>query len=430
MSKRIFYGWWIVLACFIISFFVGGVIFFGFTAFFEPIRAEFGWSYAQISFAASLRGIEMGLLAPLVGFLVYRFGSRALIFCGTIAAGSGLILLSLTHSLAMFYGAFLLISFGAGGCTSVVTMTVVANWFRKKVGIAFGVMASGFGAGGLIVPPIVWSIEAYGWRPTLVILGLGMWALGVPLFFVIRNKPEQYGYVPDGETTTEANEDHKFQDQGEIGFKEALKSRAFLFLNIAEAIRLMTIAAVATHVMPYLSSLGIPRSICGLVAAAIPLCSIIGRFGFGWLGDTFDKRHVLATTFFFMGTGVFLFGYVKTLWIVVPFLLLFPPGFGGSMVLRGAIIRENFGRDTFGRLLGITMGAASIGGIIGPTLAGWVFDTLGSYNLVWHIFCGVSIGATALIMRIQKAAEPLVESNQLPPLKRAAMKKDILLLVL
>jgi MFS family permease len=187
MAKRIFYGWWIVVACFFISFYVGGVIFFGFTAFLEPIRAESGWSYAQISFAASLRGLEMGLLAPVVGFLVYRLGSRTLILCGTITVGAGLIFLSLTHSLAMFYGAFLLISFGAGGCTSVVTMAVVANWFRRKVGTAFGVMASGFGAGGIIVPVIVWSIGAYGWRATLVILSHRFLTISIPIRLDFRS---------------------------------------------------------------------------------------------------------------------------------------------------------------------------------------------------------------------------------------------------
>ena len=127
MFKKIFYGWWIVLACFLISFYVGGAIFFGFTAFFEPIREEFGWSYTQISLATSLRGLEMGIFAPLIGFLVDRFGARKLVFYGTIAVGLRLILLSLTQSLAMFYASFLLIAFGAGGCASVVFMTAVAQ---------------------------------------------------------------------------------------------------------------------------------------------------------------------------------------------------------------------------------------------------------------------------------------------------------------
>ena len=85
MEKKFFYGWWIVAACFFLAFYVGGIIFFGFTAFFDPLRKEFGWSYAQISFAASLRGLEMGIFAPVIGILVDRFGSRILIFCGTIA---------------------------------------------------------------------------------------------------------------------------------------------------------------------------------------------------------------------------------------------------------------------------------------------------------------------------------------------------------
>ena len=118
MIKKIIYGWWIVLACSFIGLYVGGVVHFGFTAFFEPIREEFGWSYTQISFAASLRGLEMGIFSPVVGFLVDRFGPRKLMLWGIITVGFGLILLSLTHSLAMFYAAFLLIAFGASGCTA------------------------------------------------------------------------------------------------------------------------------------------------------------------------------------------------------------------------------------------------------------------------------------------------------------------------
>ena len=131
--NRIFYGWWIVLAGFMISLYVGSVVFFGLTAFVEPIIHEFGWSYTQVSFASSLRGLEMGLFAPLVGFLVDRFGSRKLVFLGIIVIGLGLILLSRTQSLFMFYGAYVLIAFGAGGCTSVVLMVAIANWFNRNI---------------------------------------------------------------------------------------------------------------------------------------------------------------------------------------------------------------------------------------------------------------------------------------------------------
>ena len=405
MIKRVFYGWWITLACSLIGLYVAGAIFFGFTAFFEPIAAEFSWSYTQISFAVSLRGLEMGIFAPLVGFLADYFGPRKVLFGGAIATGAGLILLGQTQSLAMFYGAFVLLAFGAGGCTSVVTMTAVANWFRKKAGIALGVVGSGIGAGGLLVLPIVRLIDLYQWRTTLIILGLGMWAIGIPLSLVIRNRPEHYGYLPDGEVAGTSGQSHKIQDKGvEIGLKQALKMRTFLYLNLVEAARMMTIIAVFTHIMPYLSSVGMPRTTAGMVAAAIPLIGIIGRFGFGWLGDIYDKKHMMAVTIGLIIFGMLALSFVHMRWMIIPFLILYSLGHGGSMVIRAAIVREYFGRDSFGKMLGIIMGSASIGGIIGPTLAGWSYDTWGSYRPIWHVFWGLLSIAIILTLKLKPVA--------------------------
>ncbi len=408
VMKRVFYGWWVVLACSLISFYVAGAIFFGFTAFFEPIAEEFAWSYTQISFAVSLRGLEMGIFAPFVGFMVDRFGPRKVLFWGTIMVGIGLISLSFTQSLTMFYGSILLLAFGAGGCTSVVTMTAVVNWFRKKAGIALGVAGSGIGAGGLMLLLIVYLIDLYQWRTTLIILGLGMWAIGIPLSMIVRNRPEHYGYLLDGEAQSISGQSRKIQDKGvEVGLKEALKMRTFLYLNLVEALRMMTLMAVFTHVMPYLSSVGMQRSSASLVAGAIPLLSIIGRFGFGWLGDFYDKKHVMSLTLGLIILGILAFSFVHVRWVIIPFLILFPLGHGGSMVLRGSILREYFGRNSFGKMIGIIMGSASIGGIVGPTLAGWSYDTWGSYQLIWYVFMGLLIIAFTLTLKM----EPVTVEN-------------------
>jgi MFS family permease len=402
MIGKVFYGWWIVLACFLISLYVGAVVFFGLTAFVSPLREEFGWSYTQISFAASLRGLEMGIFAPIIGFLVDRFGSKKLLLAGAVTVGLGLLLLSQTRTLTMYYISFLLLALGAGGCTSVVTMTAVANWFHKNVGMALGVMASGFGASGLLVPLIVNLIDRYDWRVTLIILGLGMWAVGIPLSLIVRDKPEEYGHVLDGQPLKAPILDEGIRSEDtDIGFREAVKHKSFLYLNITETVRMMMVTAVVIHVMPYLSSLGVTRATSGLVAAAVPLVSIVGRFSLGWLGDLIDKRHALAITFLLMGSGLLAFCYVQVSWVIFLFLFLFPPGFGGSMVLRGAILRQYFGTASFGKLLGIIMGSASIGGIIGPTLAGWVFDTTADYRIMWFGLCGLSLLAVALTSRIQ-----------------------------
>jgi MFS family permease len=399
----IFYGWWIVLACFVISLYVSSIIFFGFTAFMEPIIKEFGWSYTQVSLATSLRGLEMGIFAPFLGFLVDRLGARKLMLAGSVTVGIGLILLSFTQSLAMFYIAFVLLSFGAGGCTSIVTMTVVANWFDKNAGKALGLMASGFGASGLFIPLIVWLIQVYHWRTTLVILGAGMWLLGIPLAFFIRDTPEQYGCLPDGKKSEPSRPEEL--PEANLSFKDAVREKSFLYLTLAEFIRLMIVTAVVTHVMPYLSSVGLPRSTAGLVAAGVPLFSIAGRLGFGWLGDIYNKKAVMIFTFFLMGLGMLAFCYVRSVWMLVLFLLLFPPSFGGTMVLRVSMLREYFGRGSFGRLLGIIMGSASLGGIVGPPVAGWVFDTWRSYYFAWLGFA-LSVGlAILMVMKIKSPAQ-------------------------
>lgn len=396
MFGQVYYGWWIVIACFFMNLYVGSIVFFSFTAFFEPIQREFGWSYTQISLASSLRGLEMGIFAPIVGVLVDRLGSRRLLLFGSIIIGLGLFTLSLTQSLPMFYASFVLIAFGAGGCTSVVTMTAVANWFHKNIGLALGIAASGFGASGLLIPLIVALIDKLGWRITLVLLALGMLIIGIPLSLVVRNRSGS-----SLEDSASYKKDEWMEEPVEVPLGEAIKSKPFIFLNVAETIRMMAVTAVVVHLMPYLATLGFHRSTGGIVAAALPLVSILGRFGFGWWGDRHDKRVVLAATFLILGGGLLVFSKVGEMKMVVLFLLLFSPGFGGSMVVRGAILREYFGKASFGKMLGIVLGSASIGGILGPTLAGYAFDRFGSYTMVWQLMSAVSMMAVVLALRMK-----------------------------
>jgi sugar phosphate permease len=419
MNRKIFYGWWIVLACLIINLYVSSILFFGFTAFIDPLIEEFGWSYTQVSFAVSLRGMEMGVFAPLIGFLADRYGARRLILAGVLAVGLGLVLFSRIQSLLMFYGVILLLGFGAGGCTTVVTTTVVATWFKKNLGKALGLMSTGFGASGLMIPLIVWLIDTFQWRATLLLLGVGVLVLGIPLVFVIRDKPEDYGFLPDGEPGLPGRPAETASPQkSQVRFWEALRHRSFLYLNLAEVVRMMLVSGVVTHSMPYLNNLGMSRATAGLVVAGIPLSSIIGRLGYGWLADHYPKRYVMALAFGAMGLGMMAFSYAAYPAMILLFLLFFPPSFGGSMVLRGAILREYFGSDYLGKMLGIVMGSAAMGGIVGPTLAGWFFDSVGSYQVLWMAFAGAISLAVPLVLRVKppwsrcraKPGAPLPES--------------------
>ena len=284
-----------------------------------------------------------------------------------------------------------------------VLMTAVANWFRKNVGLASGIAASGFGAGGLLVPVVVGLIEMYDWRMTIIILGLGMFVIVLPLSLLFHHKPEQYGYLPDGEV-----KDTVIFDDGLVvpqtvevnfGAKLALKTRAFWHMAVAYTCHILILSAIITHVMPYLSSIGIARSRSSLVATIIPLMSIGGRLGFGWLGDKTDKKRVLMAAFAMIGLGSLCFGYASVggAWLLIPFLVLFGIGYGGSNALRPSLLREYFGRASFGTIFGLIIGINMLGGIIGPTLAGWSFDNWGSYHGIWFVFAGLATAALTAI---------------------------------
>lgn len=403
MANKIFYGWWIVLAGFLLTFYISSIVFFGFTAFFEPLVKEFGWSYTQVSFAASLRGMEMGIFAPIIGYLVDRFGSRKMTIFGIVTAATGLFLLSATGSLPMFYAAFLLLGLGAGACTNIVVMTSVANWFHKNVSKALGIVSAGFGASGLMIPVIVMLIDSQGWRGALIILGIFLFLLGIPAALIIRDRPEKYGYLPDGvspETFAASEKPAGGKPHGSFG--NILRQRSFLLIGICECLRLMALSAVIIHIMPYLNQMGIPRLTAGYIAAGLPLLSIMGRFGLGWLGDIYDKRYLISVAYGLMAAGIISLCLVKVTFFLFLFLITFSMGFGGLAVLRSALLLEYYGRENFGKSLGTTLGAGSLGGVIGPPLAGLIYDLQGTYFTAWTIFFFLFVISCLLTLKIER----------------------------
>jgi len=381
-------------AGFFIAMYVSGFINFSFTAFFQPIAGDFGWSWAQVSFAASLRGLETGILAPVVGSLIYRWGPRKLVFTGATIIGLGLLLLSRINSLAAFYGAFILIAMGISTCVGVVPISTVGNWFQRKVTLATGILVSGTAMGGLMVPLATRLIDIFEWRTAVVILGFGAWGILLPLSLFFRHKPEQYGYLPDGDLdrklpTSEVQPSAQGNEL-DIGVKQILKSSTFWHITMAFSCHILVVNAVVTHVIPYLTSIDFTRSFSSLMASAIPLTSIVGRLSFGWLGDKFDKRRVAALGFLLTSLGLLSFGYVATTkaWMLVPSLVFL----GGPVPMLLALVREYFGRVRLGAVLGLVMGTAALCGMAGPPLAGLAHDILRSYHVVWFGFAGLIVG--------------------------------------
>jgi MFS family permease len=343
------------------------------------------------------------MFAPLMGILADRLGPRKLISIGAIIAVAGLYLLSNMHSLAMFYGTFFMFHLGLGCFAFTVMMTSIAKWFHNKISLASGIVVAGSGVGGLLLPLLVRVIDVYGWRTAMLFIAAGILVIVLPLSAVFRHKPEQYGLLPDGETEAPEPEDGAAVEteysEVYISTKQALKSRVFWCLGIAVMIHFLTVRALTTHIMPYLSSVNIVRSKAGLISGVTPLVSVAGRLGFGWLGDRTNKKKLIMIAFGLTALGFLCFAYISSSnnWLIVLFIIIYSIGWGGTIVLRPALVRDYFGRGDFGAILGMVNGINMAGSIIGPPVAGWVYDTWSSYRPIWLIYAALPVISILLI---------------------------------
>ena len=177
-----------------------GINFHGFGNFIIPLSKEFGWNRTVVSTIFSLARLEAGFIGPLEGWLVDRIGPRKLMLVGIPLMGLGFILLSRVNGLLTFMLVYVLgVTLGNSVGMHTPASAAVANWFTRKRGLAFGIMWSGVGLGGLMVPVLGWAIEEFGWRQASVMVGIFVVVVGIPVASIMRHRPEQYGLLPDGD---------------------------------------------------------------------------------------------------------------------------------------------------------------------------------------------------------------------------------------
>ena len=402
--KDMHYGWIVVTACVLLSTYYSGAVLLGFTAVFEPLIHEFGWSYAQVSFVMSLRGMESGLLVPVAGILMNRWGPRVIIFSGTILVGIGLIGLSQVNSLLAFYAWFIVMGCGLSTATSALLMAAVTGWFKKNLGLATGITCCGVPIGGLLIPFVTRLIDTLGWREAIYYMGIGMWLIPLPLSLLIKSSPGSSMRLPKGKgipASDAGNSDAGKSLQRptkDMDEKEVLKSPLFWMICFCFICQYLPIGAVVVHIMPFFSSIGIDRATGSLLASLLPIITVIGRIGFGWMADRMGNKAMTTIAMIFMATGSLLPAFMSdgTMWIIVLFILIFGIGWGGAVPMLNGILCDFFGTRNIAAIIGFAGTAAMIGLMVGPLLAGWVYDQFGSYRQAWFLFAFIS-GSSAII---------------------------------
>jgi MFS family permease len=409
--QRVYYGWWVVFASMIVLAIGAGIYWLGFGVFFLPLSNEFSTSRTALSGIIALSQLEGGLLGPVGGYLVDRFGPRRMMFIGVGIMGFGFLWMSVVDSLFIFYAVYLLlISVGMSIGIRVPALVAPTNWFVRKRGIALGISTSGVGLGGLIVPVLGWLIISLGWRPTAAIAGLLIWAVGIPLASVMRHRPEQYGLLPDGRIAERRREwverDSKVAEvsaptendvEAAFSIVGALQTPVFWLLSVVFGLRQLIIGAIGLHQVPFLVGIGISPQMAATVLGMTALTSILGRLGFGWLADRIAKRFVMAITIGLAAIGPLILAYVTEWWHLIFFVVIYGVGWGGGATLMSVVRAEYFGRRAFGTISGMMDFVQMFGLILGPVFAGFVYDVTESYYLAFMVFA-VSGALGALIM--------------------------------
>lgn len=389
-KEGVFYGWWIVLAGSVSQAYTSGTFWQGFGAFFDPIIEQFGWSRALTAGAMSLQRTESGAISPFVGWFIDKFGPRNVMLFGTFLTALGFILLSRIQELWQFYAAFLVLTLGLSFGTFLIVTTAVANWFVENRSKALSFTMAGSGLGGILVPVVIWLIATTDWRTGLVVVGVGCLVVGIPVSFVMRSRPEDYGMLPDGMLPPEGGSDRAQSSDssprrsalsGEVTMTtmQALKSRVFWQLAIAMGVSGMVMSA-SIHQIPAISSFGMSREIAGIAILGVSMFSVAGRLGSGYFGDRLDKRHVIAVALLFQFVGTIVFAFSSEIWHLAIFVILWGFGFGASIPVRFALIADLFGRRHYGSIMGTLMTTSAVFGVVAPVLVGWLADIRENYR--------------------------------------------------
>ena len=378
--KNLFPGWWVLGAAVAVQILPAAFLMHAYSAYAVVMQPEFGWSTAIFATAFSAQQAASGLLGPFQGWLLQRFGPQRIIRIGLVVFAIGLVMLSQVHGLPLFFTAVVIASFGASLGGFLAPTTAVVNWFIRHRSMALALIQVGISAGGLIAPVIAWSLTMYGWRFTAIASAVLVLAIGLPLTRAIRNRPEDIGLTPDGDTVEEQQILNE-KPQAEFSAREAIRTRAFWFISLGHALALTVVSAVLAHLMLYLTQeKGFSLAFGASMVAVMTASSLVGQLSGGLLGYRVEKRLIAIAAMFGHSGALCMLVFGGSLPWVIAFAILH----GLSWGLRGptmqALRADYFGRRSFAQILGFSGPMITSGMVAGPLIVGLLADHSGSFQ--------------------------------------------------
>ncbi len=399
---HVFYGWWIVAAAGGVQWLAGVLWMQSYGAYMVFLLEDFGWSKALVAGAFALTRIESGILGPLQGWLVDRFGPRLILTIGTIMFGIGFMLFSRVDSLVTFYLCFLLIALGSSLGGFATLMVSIVGWFNRHRAKAIAWSQLGFSLGGLSVPLVIYLLQTFGWRTTAFISGVTVLVVGLPLVQLIRHRPEDHGELPDGEAPQPVHPEEadagvaREPETRDFTAREAMRTPSFWLISVGHALALLTVSAVMVHLIAHLTeSLDYSVAQAGGVVALLTGFMMLGQLSGGYLGDRFNKRLICAACMVAHTAGLLLVTFASAtavpLVMVLAFTVLHGLAWGARGPLMVALRADYFGPSSFGTIMGFSSLIVMLGMSGGPVFAGLMADIYGDYQIGLAVLAGLSL---------------------------------------
>jgi len=366
----------------------------GFGLFLQPISAEYGWPREVYAFALAIQNLVWGVATPFTGMIADRWGAGRAIVGGAIFYTAGLALMAVsTTGLAMTATAGVMIGLGLAGTSFSVVFGAVGRAFpAEKRSLAMGV-SSAVGSFGqfAMVPGTLGLMEGLGWAGALVAMG-GVAAIMAPLAWAVSDSPRGHGAsMPLPPVKALA---------------EAARQKSFWLLSFGYFVCGFQVVFIGIHLPTYLLDRGMDLKVGTTVLALVGLFNIVGTYSAGWLGQRMSKPVLLAAIYGLRSVAIIVFLMVPlSTWSAYVFGIAMGLLWLSTVPLTTGVVATMFGVGNLAMLGGVVFLSHQLGSFAGGWMGGYLYDTTGSYDVVW--MCAIALGFMAFLLNLPIRERPV-----------------------
>ncbi len=398
--ESIFFGWFIVFASLAVTTTAFGTL-YSFGVFFKGWIEEWHCTRALLSGVFSLGFLIYGISSFFMGNLTDRYGPRKTLAIGGFIMGGGTFLTSLApHAWVLYLTFSAMVGIGVGTSYSP-TATTVSRWFVQKKGLAVGTVVSGLGLGTLILPPLArYIIGSWGWRAAFVVFGIIIWTVYFTAASILRRDPRDMGLQPYGQGSAGRPGAGPQAAPGAAGevihTGDALRMSRFWILFFVHSFWVVGMATPMVHFVPHATDVGVPPAQASFMLAVLGGVSVLGRVFLGALAEKMGTRRSLLFLLSFQMMTMLWLTVSTNAWMCWAFAIFFGLSYGGLASVFPLATAEYFGLASMGSIFGLILLGATLGGVTGPWIVGYLFDLTQKY-FFGFLVCAASNGLGVLL---------------------------------